>query len=47
MTAKHRAARLRELHEAWMKGDQETVNGIEERLMPVHDALFCESSPDR
>jgi len=34
-----------ELHEAWMKSDQETVNGIEERLMPVHDALFCESSP--
>ncbi len=33
------------LHEAWMKGDMETVNEINDRLLPVHDAMFCESSP--
>ena len=34
-----------DLHEAWMKGDMETVNEINDRLLPVHDAMFCESSP--
>lgn len=34
-----------DLHEAWMKGDMETVNEINNRLLPVHDVLFCESSP--
>ncbi len=34
-----------DLHEAWMKGDMDTVNEVNERLMPVHDAMFCESSP--
>ena len=33
------------LHEAWMKGDMETVNEINDYLLPVHDAMFCESSP--
>jgi 4-hydroxy-tetrahydrodipicolinate synthase len=33
------------LHEAWMKGDMETVNEINDCLLPVHDAMFCESSP--
>lgn len=36
---------LAEMHEAWMKGDMATVNRINERMMPVHDAMFCESSP--
>ena len=26
-------------------GDMDTVQAINERLMPLHDALFCESSP--
>jgi 4-hydroxy-tetrahydrodipicolinate synthase len=34
-----------DLHEAWMKGDMDTVNEINDRLVPVHDAMFCESSP--
>ena len=28
-----------------MRGDMETVNEINDRLLPVHDAMFCESSP--
>ena len=34
-----------ELQEAWQKGDLETVQQINERLMPLHDALFVETSP--
>ena len=33
------------LHSAWMAGDMDTVAEINDRLLPVHDALFCESSP--
>ena len=33
------------LHNAWQAGDMATVNQVNERLLPVHDALFCESSP--
>jgi 4-hydroxy-tetrahydrodipicolinate synthase len=34
-----------EMHEAWQKGDVATVRRINERLMPLHDALFVETSP--
>ena len=34
-----------EMHDAWAAGDMDTVQAINERLMPLHDALFCESSP--
>lgn len=34
-----------DLHEAWQKGDITTVQQINERLLPVHDAMFCEASP--
>ncbi len=34
-----------DLHEAWQRGDIETVQSINERLMPLHKALFIESSP--
>jgi 4-hydroxy-tetrahydrodipicolinate synthase len=34
-----------ELHEAWQGGDLATVNRINDRLMPLHEALFVESSP--
>ena len=33
------------MHEAWQKGDIETVRRINERLIPLHDALFVETSP--
>jgi 4-hydroxy-tetrahydrodipicolinate synthase len=34
-----------ELHEAWQSGDFPTVARINDRLMPLHRALFLESSP--
>jgi 4-hydroxy-tetrahydrodipicolinate synthase len=34
-----------EMHEAWQKGDVATVRKINERLIPLHDALFVETSP--
>jgi 4-hydroxy-tetrahydrodipicolinate synthase len=34
-----------ELHSAWQAGDLETVYGINDRLYPLHKALFVESSP--
>jgi 4-hydroxy-tetrahydrodipicolinate synthase len=36
---------LAEMHEAWQKGEVETVRRINERLIPLHDALFAETSP--
>jgi 4-hydroxy-tetrahydrodipicolinate synthase len=34
-----------ELQKAWQDGDIRKAQQINERLMPVHKALFCESSP--
>src|SRR5262249_2442240 len=34
-----------EMHQAWRKGDAATAMKINERLLPLHDALFCETSP--
>ncbi len=34
-----------DMHRAWRKGDLATVMKLQDRLMPLHDALFCESSP--
>ena len=34
-----------ELQEAWQQGDLDTVARINDRLMPLHKALFVESSP--
>jgi 4-hydroxy-tetrahydrodipicolinate synthase len=36
---------LAELHEAWQRGEVATVRRINERLIPLHDALFAETSP--
>ncbi|HWK48131.1 MAG TPA: 4-hydroxy-tetrahydrodipicolinate synthase [Stellaceae bacterium] len=33
------------LHDAWIAGDFATVQRINDRLIPLHDALFAESSP--
>jgi 4-hydroxy-tetrahydrodipicolinate synthase len=33
------------MHAAWRAGDIKKAMEINERLMPVHDALFCETSP--
>ncbi len=34
-----------EMHIAWQRGDLATVQSINERLMPLHLALFAETSP--
>jgi 4-hydroxy-tetrahydrodipicolinate synthase len=34
-----------EMHEAWQRSDFKTVREINERLIPLHDALFAETSP--
>ncbi|WP_189989612.1 4-hydroxy-tetrahydrodipicolinate synthase [Thalassobaculum fulvum] len=36
---------LSEMHEAWQRRDLDTVFTINERLQPLHAALFCETSP--
>jgi 4-hydroxy-tetrahydrodipicolinate synthase len=36
---------LAEMHEAWQRGQIEIVRRINERLIPLHDALFAETSP--
>ena len=34
-----------DMHKAWGAGDIATAMEIQDRLMPIHDAMFCESSP--
>ncbi len=34
-----------DMHRAWWERDFDTVSEIQDRLMPLHSALFCESSP--
>lgn len=34
-----------ELHTAWQSGDFAKVWELRDRLMPLHDAMFCETSP--
>jgi len=36
---------LAKMHKAWWDGDLDTVRSINDRLLPLHDALFCETSP--
>jgi 4-hydroxy-tetrahydrodipicolinate synthase len=36
---------LSDMHAAWAAGDIRTAQSINERLMPVHSAMFCEASP--
>src|SRR6202047_3133370 len=45
VTANVAPALCSEMHTAWQKGDVATVRRINERLMPLHDALFVETSP--
>jgi 4-hydroxy-tetrahydrodipicolinate synthase len=33
------------LHESWQKRDLDTFADMRDRLMPLHDAMFCETSP--
>jgi len=34
-----------DMHRAWQAGDMTTVMDLQERLLPLHDAMFCETSP--
>jgi 4-hydroxy-tetrahydrodipicolinate synthase len=34
-----------QLHDAWAKGDLATAQMLNDKLMPLHDAMFCETSP--
>ncbi len=34
-----------EMHKAWRAGRLEEAMAIQDRLVPLHDALFCETSP--
>lgn len=34
-----------QMHAAWQAGDVRTAMAIQDRLVPVHDAMFCETSP--
>ncbi len=34
-----------DMHEAWQKGETARAMALNERLAPLHDALFCETSP--
>jgi 4-hydroxy-tetrahydrodipicolinate synthase len=36
---------LSRMHEAWQKGELANVRRINEQLIPLHDALFAETSP--
>ena len=36
---------LSEMHGAWQRGDVKSAMSINERLTPLHEALFCEASP--
>ena len=34
-----------QMHAAWAKGDVKTAMEIQQRLVPLHDVMFCESNP--
>jgi 4-hydroxy-tetrahydrodipicolinate synthase len=34
-----------EMHKAWRAGQLDAAMAIQDRLVPLHDALFCETSP--
>ncbi|MDB0048568.1 4-hydroxy-tetrahydrodipicolinate synthase [Pseudomonadota bacterium] len=36
---------LSRMHNAWRQGDISTAQDINKKMMPLHDALFCETSP--
>jgi 4-hydroxy-tetrahydrodipicolinate synthase len=45
VTANIAPALCASLHNAWTKGDVASAQKINEQLMPLHEALFCEISP--
>lgn len=45
VTANAAPALCAQLHEAWQAKDFDTFEAIRDRLMPLHDAMFCEPNP--
>lgn len=45
VTANVAPALCARMHEAWQAGDFEAARTIQDRLMPLHEALFAETSP--
>ncbi|MCP5151921.1 MAG: 4-hydroxy-tetrahydrodipicolinate synthase [Chromatiales bacterium] len=45
VTANVAPALCAEMHEAWQAGDAKHTLGVQQRLMPLHHALFVETSP--
>jgi 4-hydroxy-tetrahydrodipicolinate synthase len=45
VTANVAPALCAEVQRAWRDGDIATAQSLQERLMPLHSALFCETSP--
>jgi 4-hydroxy-tetrahydrodipicolinate synthase len=45
VTANVAPALCAEVQKAWRDGDIATAQSLHERLMPLHSALFCETSP--
>jgi len=45
VTANVAPALLSEMHLAWQRGDLAAAQALNERLMPLHAAMFCEPNP--
>ena len=45
VTANIAPKEMSDMHIAWREGEIETVQRLNERLMPLHTGLFCESNP--
>ena len=45
VTANIAPARCAEMQRAWRSGDLATAMAMQDKLMPLHAALFCESNP--
>ncbi len=45
VTANVAPKEMAEFHDAWNDGDIDRAQAINDRLMPLHEALFCETSP--
>lgn len=45
VTANIAPKQMSEFHKAWRAGNVEEAQALNERLMPLHVGLFCESSP--
>ena len=45
MTANVAPKLCAQLHEAWREGRVDEAIALQDQLLPLHDAMFCEGSP--